>query len=241
MTIWLVVSAIWIALDSSPSIETLANNLRSVERARSAFTIDGDGSFDKVYPREIFRTLAREARAKEYLLIAYGETIPANEVRSECERIDRSSRAPDLWLAIKKALHNDPRVIAATICRPLLVDRRLRKRFGSDRRKHRVALRAVKIARNRLLQGEASEGPGWFRNVRICDAEVNCHGISRRAAEPALKEFRDGDQVSSILETEQTFLVLRRTGRYNVVDGYECQKADYHSWVSAHLAEASGF
>lgn len=221
------------------SVERLASNLRAVEQVRYAVTVGTAEPFDQVYPREVFRQLAAEANTKERLLASYGEKISTHAARRECDRIDRGSKAPALWLAMKKALNDDEDVIVATICRPLLVDHQLRFRFGADPNAHTIAMRATMLAREKLLRGDMGRGRGWFRNVSLCGDEPDCHGISKSAAVVAIEQFQGGSRVSSILQTEETFFVLRRTGVHNIFDGFECLKADYHSWVRGHLVPSS--
>ena len=110
---------------------------RSVERARDAFVLGATRPFDEVYPRSVFeQKVRREADEEAVLSREFGMEVTPELLAAEYERIEKETRAPDQWEAIKKALGGDRRMVEEVVCRPLLVDRALRARFAFDQTIH---------------------------------------------------------------------------------------------------------
>jgi hypothetical protein len=75
--------------------------------------------------------------AEERLLKgAFGIRVTPELLAQELDRIEKSTKAPDQWEAIKKALGDDRRLIEEVFCRPLLVDRALRAKLAFDQKIH---------------------------------------------------------------------------------------------------------
>jgi hypothetical protein len=132
---------------------------RAVERARYSFVIGATRPFDEVYPRSVFEErVAREIGQERVLKKAFGLTVTGDLLAREFERIEASTRSPEQWLAIKKALGNDRRLIEQVFCRPLLVERALRAKFAFDQKIHEVPHQKAREAREALRADGAVEG-----------------------------------------------------------------------------------
>jgi hypothetical protein len=102
---------------------------RTVERTRYRFVIDATTPFDEAYPRRVFeRKVERELAKERQLRERFGVAITMEMMAAEFDRIERDTRAPGQWIAIKQALGNDRRLVEEAVCRPLVVDRLLRAR-----------------------------------------------------------------------------------------------------------------
>jgi hypothetical protein len=81
----------------------------------------------------------------------YGVTISPAQLAAEIQRIDTSTRAPEMLAEIKAALGNDPEKFANAFAKPLLVERELRRRFENDDALHAAARRECEQVRFALL------------------------------------------------------------------------------------------
>ena len=106
---------------------------RAVERARYAFVLNVTRSFDEVYPRSVFeKKVQRELAEERELKAAFGITVTREMLAAEFDRIEKNTKAPDQWRAIKQSLGSDRRLIEEAFCRPLIVNRALRAKVARD-------------------------------------------------------------------------------------------------------------
>jgi hypothetical protein len=140
---------------------------RAVEGARYTFAIGATKPFDDVYPRSIFEKKVRREQAEERVLSSqFGMQVTPVLLSAEYERIEKETRAPDQWEAIKKALGNSRRKIEEAFCRPILVDRVLRARFAFDKKIHEVEHQKAREARQLFLAGKTPKGSSTIRLSR---------------------------------------------------------------------------
>ena len=88
--------------------------------------------FESAVPERALRTLVDEQLRKEAALESDRLAPTAAELQAELDRIARSTRHPVLLRRIFGALGNDPERIATELVLPIVADRKLRARFGSD-------------------------------------------------------------------------------------------------------------
>lgn len=139
--------------------QTRVEGERAMERARYSFVLGASQPFDEAYPRTVFeKRVAGEVRQERALAKAFGFHVTPELLAREYERIERDTKAPDQWLAVKSALGDDRSQIEEVVCRPLLVDRTLRWRFAFDGAVHAEAHEKARAARARWQGGEAAEG-----------------------------------------------------------------------------------
>ncbi|HQQ78584.1 MAG TPA: hypothetical protein PLB01_14610 [Thermoanaerobaculia bacterium] len=140
---------------------------RAVERARYAFVLDAAKPFDDVYPRSVFeKMVTREAAEEDVLRREFGMEVTRELLAAEYDRIEKETRAPDQWEAMKKALGNDRGRVEQVVCRPLLVDRALRARFAFDAKIHAAERQKARDARNAFLGGGKPAGAERIRLSR---------------------------------------------------------------------------
>jgi hypothetical protein len=132
---------------------------RAVERTRYQFVIGNTRPFDEVYPRSLFeKRVQREIAEERVLKNVFGLAVTPRLLDQELDRIEKSTKAPDQWEAIKKTLENDPRLIEEVFCRPLLVDRALRAKFAFDQKIHAAPHQKAREARAAFLEGKQAAG-----------------------------------------------------------------------------------
>jgi hypothetical protein len=217
---------------------------RAVEQARYAFTLGATRPFAEVYPRAFFeKRVAREIREEDVLAGQFGVTVTPELLETEYERIERSTKAPEQWAAIKRALGDERRRIEDILCRPLLVSRALRARFAFDQQIHAEQheqarkARAIFVAgrqppeaqrvKVRLGADEALPGTEAVLAAAKAEAETGPRVLAPSSPPPTDapetvspevgsvldKELRVQGDVITILEERDQFEVFRLIGR----------------------------
>jgi len=131
----------------------------AIERARYVFVIGDKPPFETRYPRSFFvKQLEQEHQREAVLRQVFGVTMKKSDLAYEYRRIEKSTRAPDQWEAIKKAVHNKRSIVEEVVCRPLLVDRALRAKFDFDQSIHATPHAAARKARQEFLAGHQPAG-----------------------------------------------------------------------------------
>jgi hypothetical protein len=140
---------------------------RAAEGARYAFVIGATRPFDEAYPRSVFEKKVKREQAEERVLSSqFGIQVTAALLSAEYERIEKETRAPDQWEAIKKALGGSRAETEEVVCRPILVDRVLRARFAFDQKIHAAEHRRARLARDAFLAGSTPTGTKLLRLSR---------------------------------------------------------------------------
>lgn len=115
--------------------------------------------FEQAMPAALLDQLVRTDRRKELALQRiYGIEVTPAMVAAEVERIDTTTRAPEILAEIKHALGDDPARFARGMARPLLVELTLRQRFDNDDALHATQRAAAEKARQALLAREDVSG-----------------------------------------------------------------------------------
>lgn len=108
--------------------------------------------FEQAMPMALLDQLVRTDRHKESVLQqVYGVEVTPAMVATECDRINTTTRAPEILAEIKHALGDDPARFARAVARPLLIERILRQRFDNDDALHATQRAAAEKARQALL------------------------------------------------------------------------------------------
>lgn len=157
------------AAELSPAARVEAQ--RDIERARYAFVIGNSKPFDELYKRSLFEArVARQMAEERVLQRAFGMAVTPALLAEEFERVEKTTRAPEQWEAIKKALGNERGRIEQGFCRPLLVERTLRTRFAFDQKVHAEPHQKARQARAAFLAKEKVPGTGERRLRRRAEA-----------------------------------------------------------------------
>jgi hypothetical protein len=155
---------------------------RAVERARYTFVIGATRPFDEVYPCSVFEKKVRREVAEERVLSReFGMQVTAELLSAEYERIEKETRAPDQWEAIKKSLGGSRAETEEVVCRPILVDRVLRARFAFDPKIHETEHQKARLARDAFLAGKTPTGTKPLRLSRRSEAAPGTDEMLARA------------------------------------------------------------
>ena len=115
--------------------------------------------FEQVLPPAMLENLVRQDLRKETALKqAYGVEVTPALLDAEVQRINTTTRAPDILAEIKTALGHDPVRFADVFAKPILVERLLREKFDNDDALHASQRRTVEMVRGQLLTARSHRG-----------------------------------------------------------------------------------
>ena len=115
--------------------------------------------FEQVLPPATLKNLVRRDLRKEAALKqAYGVEVTPALLNAEVQRINTTTRAPEILAEIKTALGRDPARFAEVFAKPILVERLLRERFDNDDALHAPQRRTVELVRRQLLAARSRRG-----------------------------------------------------------------------------------
>ncbi len=134
----------------------------AVERVYYIHRIGEKPPFEQSLPRQALERLVRDDLRKEATLKrVYRVEITPAMLDAEAERINATTRAPEVLAELKAALGNDQARFARTVARPIVVERTLRGRFDNDDPLHAPQRQQAERTREKLLaakqEGAASE------------------------------------------------------------------------------------
>jgi len=129
-----------------------------MERVYHQHRIGADKPFEETMPVSLIQQLVEKDLKKQQILDrVYGISITESQIEAEMQRIDVSTRAPDMLQEIKGALGNDPVRFADTVVRPILVEKILRNKYDNDDARHAATRKTCESIRQNLITAK-SEG-----------------------------------------------------------------------------------
>jgi hypothetical protein len=142
-------------------VSSLYADRATIERVYYDHRLGEKPPFKQVLPSATLENLVRQDLRKEAALKqAYGVEVTPVMLDAEVQRINTTTRAPDVLAEIKTALGNDPARFANIFAKPILVERLLRNKFDSDDALHASQRRQVEQTRNELLAAKTNGADG---------------------------------------------------------------------------------
>jgi hypothetical protein len=162
---WLLLLLLCSAPAWADDTAALLRDRTAIERVYYNHRLGQKPPFEEALPPATLEGLVRLDLKKEAVLRkAYGVIITPALLDAEVQRINTTTRAPDMLAEIKVALGNDPAKFAQTFAKPFLVERLLRDKFDNDEALHAAQRREAEAVRNQLLQ--AAAGKSEARNPK---------------------------------------------------------------------------
>ena len=148
------------------SVAAQADDLGALERDRAAIErvyynhrLGQKPPFEQATPPALIERLVKEDLRKEVALRqVYGVAITPALLDSEVQRINTTTRAPEMLAEIKAALGNDPVKFAQAFAKPFLVERLLREKFDNDEALHAPMRWEAERVREKLLAQDLNPG-----------------------------------------------------------------------------------
>jgi hypothetical protein len=133
-------------------LTTLCADRRAIEKIYYNHRLGEKAPFEQVLPQPLIEQLVKEDVRKEAVLMkVYGVEVTAAVVEAEMQRINATTRAPEMLAEIKAALGNDSRTFATGFVKPILVERLLREKFENDDTLHAPQRNQMETIREILL------------------------------------------------------------------------------------------
>lgn len=131
----------------------------AIERVYYNHRLGGKPPFEQVLPLAALDHLIRQDLRKEAALkTAYGVAVSPAMLDAEVQRINTTTRAPEMLAEIKAALGNDPARFANNFAKPVLVESLLREKFDNDEALHAPQRRHAEAMRAQLLAVRGAQG-----------------------------------------------------------------------------------
>lgn len=155
-------------LNGSVDGPSLAADRVAIERVYDEHRLGTKPPFEQTLPpAQIEKMVALELKKEVVLKRVYGVEITPAMVDAEVQRIDATTRAPDVLAELKTALGNDPARFARSMARPIVVERTLRARFENDDRLHAPERAKMEDLRKQLL---AISGAAYAKRLAMLEA-----------------------------------------------------------------------
>jgi len=124
----------------------------AIERVYYNHRLGTKPPYEQTMPPALVEKLVRQDLHKEAVLKqVYGLEITPAMLEAELQRINTTTRAPDVLREIKAALGNDADRFARAVARPIIVERLLRGRFENDDALHAPGRQQAEKIRAALL------------------------------------------------------------------------------------------
>ena len=160
-TTFLLLPLLALAAGRSEDFSVRCADRAAIERVYHNHRLGEKPPFEQVLPMVTLETLVRQDQRKEAALQqTYGVTITPALLDTEVQRINTTTRAPEMLAEIKAALGDDPARFANVFAKPLLVERLLREKFANDDALHAPQRRQVEQTRNQLLAAKQHGADG---------------------------------------------------------------------------------
>ncbi|MEO6739845.1 MAG: hypothetical protein ABIP20_06310 [Chthoniobacteraceae bacterium] len=141
-----------LAAERAEDFETLCAERTAIERVYHAHRLGTKPAFEDVMPPALIGQIIRQDQQKAAALSrVYGVEITPAMIAAEAERINITTRAPEVLAEIRHALGDDSARFARAMARPIIVECELRRRFDNDDKLHTAQRSAADRARASLL------------------------------------------------------------------------------------------
>ena len=128
----------------------------AIERVYYNHRLGEKPPFEQVLPPATLENLVwLDVRKETALKKIYGVEITPGLLEAEVQRIQTTTRAPEILAEVKSALGNDPARFANGFAKPILVERELHQRFDNDDALHAPQRREMEKVRNQLTNRAA--------------------------------------------------------------------------------------
>jgi hypothetical protein len=138
-------------------LASLRGDRAAIERVYYNHRLGEKPPFEQVLPPATLENLVRQEFCKETALKqAYRVEVTPAMLDAEVQRINTTTRAPEMLAEIKTALGNDPDRFARAMANPILVERLLREKFDNDDALHASPRREMEKVRTQLTNASAA-------------------------------------------------------------------------------------
>ena len=162
LIVWVVIGVLVVGMAQAEDLSRLCADRTAIERVYYNHRLGEKPPFDQTMPTALVEKLVQEDLHKETVLKkVYGVEITSAQIQAEVQRINATTRAPDVLAELKVALGNDTNRFAQTVAKPIVVERILRDKFDNDDALHAPQRQQAETIRAELLSAKKDPaGPG---------------------------------------------------------------------------------
>jgi hypothetical protein len=152
MNPWLFLLLLCSAAARADDLSALLRDRAAIEWVYYNHRLGQKPPFEQVSPSsQIERLVKADLRKEAVLRKVYRVGITPAVLEAEVQRINTTTRAPEMLAEIKAALGNDPAKFAQAFAKPFLVERLLRDKFDNDDALHAAQRREAERVREKVL------------------------------------------------------------------------------------------
>jgi hypothetical protein len=156
---WLLLLLIGCAAARDYDLAALVRGRTAIERVYYDHRLGQKPPFEQATPPALIERLVKDDLRKEAALRkVYSVAITPALLEAEVQRINTTTRAPEMLAEIKAALGNDSARFGQAFAKPFLVERLLRQKFDNDEAMHAAQRRTAERVREQLMDAAKSEG-----------------------------------------------------------------------------------
>ncbi len=145
---------------AAESLECLCADRTAIERVYYNHRLGTKPPFEQTLSAGQIEAMVRMDLKKEATLRSvYGVEITPILLAAEVQRINTTTRAPDILADLKSALDHDETRFAAALAKPALVERLLRERFENDDKLHAQQRTTADHLRAQVLAAKSDSRP----------------------------------------------------------------------------------
>ena len=159
---------------NATDLNSLTADRVALERVYYEHQLGVKPPFEEAVPAvEIEKTVKRDLKKEAILKQVYQTEISDADVDGEIQRINSTTKAPEILAEIKVALGNDKKRFGDAFARPLIVERKLRQKFENDDKLHAPQRAQTDEIRKKIL---AAKEPA--RRLEILKANKNATEVT---------------------------------------------------------------
>ncbi len=214
ITSWLLLLLLCSTAARGDDLAALLRDRAAIEWVYYNHRLGQKPPFEQATPPALIERLVRDDQRKEAALRqVYGVVITPALLNAEVQRINTTTRAPEMLAEIKTALGNDPARFAQAFAKPFLVERLLRDKFDNDEALHAPQRREAERVREKLLAQDPNPGGRASPRAQISPedrARGDARPPNRMVALVALLKANHSNEV-----TETTWQLASRPAETN--------------------------
>ena len=156
----IMLQLLWCPLGMGDTLPSLCSNRSAIEHVYYEHRSGTKKPFAETMPAPQIEQLVKLDSHKEDLLKnIYDVVITPAMVEAEVQRINATTRSPEVLAELKAALGNNAERFARSMARPLIVERLLRGHFDNDDKLHAPQRAAMAALRNGLVTAKNDGKP----------------------------------------------------------------------------------
>jgi len=184
------------------SFADLCVDRTAIERVYYSHRLGTKPPFEEIVTKETIEHLVKlDLKKEEILKKHYGVEVTREMEETEVQRIERSTRSPEILSELETSLGEERQRFMRTVARPIIVERLLRESFENDEKLHSKEREKAERARMKILElGEAHVGMqqqldllrGDYSNYLSC-AEWH---LGKRKSQTAVLESKNAESLA---------------------------------------------